>query len=472
VTTSPGAHSTITQGRTTITIAVTEGADAETVREALRAAEDAPPTTVVVDPETLDGPTLVVGGLADILDEDDLAVADRDFLPAPFTPDQLARRLRILEARSAGLHAVAASETDLGVIVRQIADAINVGVMFYDTDRMPRMHNRAVEEILRLAEFDPRTGNSAHIYSPDRYTPVKQGKNIIKETLEGDGRGLIYWLGDPEKGPQRAIISEAHSIRRENGELLGSAIIAYDVTDLATEIEMREGYLESISHELRTPLTAAIGYLDLISENHDIENSDFAHEFHVVEHNVLYMSSLVRQFATLSKNGVTLRVKPAELRTLLSQSLDSLRPAIAKAQLHLVTHFPDDPVAARIDAARITQVIDNLVSNAVKYTPADGTVTVGLSRDDKDAILRITDTGHGIPENEQARIFDRFFRSDSARKMAARGVGIGLTIAKAIVDAHHGEIIVDSKPGRGSVFTVRLPLRPKDAPLAEINDRL
>lgn len=456
----------------TISVAVAGEAEAEEVREALRGEEGLPATQLLIGSTEFTGPTLVVGTLAAEIDDDSLAEADRDFLPVPFAAAELRRRLRVLETRTRRLYAAADNERELGIIVRQIADAINVGVMFYDTDRRPRMHNRAVEEILELAGFDMATGQSTNIYSPDRYTPVKRDKNIITETLEGDGRGLIYWLGDPEEGPQRAVISEAHSIRREDGELLGSAIITYDVTDLATEIEMREGYLESISHELRTPLTAAIGYLDLIADGFDVENSGFAHEFEIIEHNVLYMSSLVNEFATLSKNGITLTVKPAEMRSLLMQSLDALRPAAEKARLTLVTSVPDDPVAARVDASRVTQVIDNLVSNAIKYTPSGGTVTVSLDQDGDDAVLRVADTGQGIAENEMARIFDRFFRSESARRMAARGVGIGLTIAKTIVDGHHGTISVQSRLGHGSTFTVRLPLRPKDAPLSEITDRL
>lgn len=361
---------------------------------------------------------------------------------------------------------------DLGTIVRSIADAVNVAVMFYDTQNHPRLHNRMVETVLKLTGYDPATGMSTHVYASDRRTPVKRDKDIVSETIEGDERGVIYWVGDPDEDEQRAVITEAHRISRPDGVPLGSAVVTYDVTDLANAIDMREEYLTTVSHELRTPLTSIVGYLDVIADNYDIAALGFEREFRIIQRNAEQLATLVRDLASADTREQRLRVEPVDLTALVSQTIGALQPAVDEAGHHLRSHLPTSAMLGRADAARITQVINNLISNAIKYTPRGGDITVSLERDADDALLRVADTGRGMTAGDRARAFDRFFRADDVRDAAIQGVGVGLTIAKTIVDAHGGDITVVSEPGNGSTFTVRLPLRPTGAPLSTVADRL
>jgi signal transduction histidine kinase len=357
---------------------------------------------------------------------------------------------------------------ELGVVIRSIADAVNIGVLFYDTENKPKLHNRMVDKLLQLTGFDPTTGRSTHVYASDRRTRVKQDKNIISETLEGDQRGLIYWIGDPE-GEQRAIVTEAHSISRPGGERLGSAVVTYDVTDLANAIEIREEYLATVSHELRTPLTSIVGYLDLIDDGNDVEALGFGKEFRTIQRSAEQMLALIRDLLSTSTRELALRIEPTDVSALLAQSVSAFRPALASSSQRLHLETPAGAVLAHVDAARIKQVVDNLISNAVKYTPEGGEITVRLDREGESVVIVVADDGRGISKTDQARLFDRFFRSREVREASIQGVGIGLTIVKAIVEAHDGTIAVQSEAGRGSTFTVRLPLRPEASPLPTLS---
>lgn len=361
---------------------------------------------------------------------------------------------------------------DLEIIVRSIADALNVAVLFYDTDNQPRLHNRMVEKLLALAGYDPATGKSMHVYASDRHTPVKRDKNIVSETLEGDQRGVIYWMGDPDDGQQRAVVTEAHRIRRPDGTPLGSAVMTYDITDLADAIDAREEYLTTVSHELRTPLTAIVGYLDLIADSHDVATAGFSREFQIIKRNADQLARLVQDLTSTDSRGQRLRIEPVDLTALVRQAVTTARPMIDAAGHSLHTELPGSALLGRADATRLSQAIDNLVSNAVKYTPRGGTIGVSLVQDGTDALLRVSDTGRGITRSDQARVFDRFFRADEVREAAIDGVGIGLSIVKNIVDGHGGTITVTSEPGHGTTFSVRLPLHPHGAPLPTVADRL
>lgn len=369
-----------------------------------------------------------------------------------------------LQEASAELQRLIDERDDLGVVIRLIADAVNVGVIFYDNDNTPQLHNRMTEHLLALAAFDPATGLSKHVYGSDRHTRVKEGKNIVSETLEGDARGLIYWMGPPE-GEQRAVVTEAHVISKPDGERLGAVIVTYDVTDLANAIEIREEYLATVSHELRTPLTSIVGYLDLIDDGYDVDKLGFGKEFRTIQRSAEQMLALIRDLLSTSTNELSLRIEPVDVSALLAQSVSTFRPTIDAAHQTLDLATPPGTVLGHLDAGRIRQVVDNLISNATKYTPEGGVISVGLAVEGENVVITVADNGTGISKADQSRLFDRFFRSRDAREAAIQGVGIGLTIVQTIVHAHDGTIAVTSEPGEGSTFTVRLPMRPDSTPL-------
>jgi signal transduction histidine kinase len=159
----------------------------------------------------------------------------------------------------------------------------------------------------------------------------------------------------------------------------------------------------------------------------------------------------------LQYGRLELERSPVDLRTLVQQAIDSARPRAQAAAVELHLETVDVP-RIQGEPAKLAQLIDNLVSNAIKFTPRDGRVGVRLTARDTMIRIEVSDTGIGIPDAERERLFERFFRAQSALEQQIQGTGLGLYISKAIVDAHGGRIGVDSAPGEGTTFVVELPV--------------
>jgi signal transduction histidine kinase len=223
---------------------------------------------------------------------------------------------------------------------------------------------------------------------------------------------------------------------------------------------VQQRFVGDVSHELRTPLTAIRGHVDLIRRYGMDPDS-----LEAVECEVARMNRMVSDLLLLAKadyGGLTLTQRPVDLDDLVSEAYRSTR-GLTKSRNLKVTIRDYEPVRVMGDPDRLLQLLLNLVSNAIKFTPDGGEITISLRHTRTDAVLEGADTGIGISEEDQKRVFDRFFQADSSRVRGdgagrGEGVGLGLSIAKWIVDAHHGRITVQSIVGVGTTFTVELPL--------------
>ena len=222
---------------------------------------------------------------------------------------------------------------------------------------------------------------------------------------------------------------------------------------------LRDEFVAVVSHELRTPLTSILGFLDLIEDDGDGElSTDQKMHFDVIRRNagrLLYLVSDLLLIAE-SDDGMRLDVQAVDLKALARDSVEAARVAAEKKRIELM--LSDAPAQLHGDPLRLAQLLDNLISNAIKFTPEGGRVTVTTSSHDGRASLEVSDSGIGIAPADHEQIFERFFRSQAARKNAVKGAGLGLAITKAIVDAHGGSISVESEVGSGTSFRVDLPL--------------
>jgi signal transduction histidine kinase len=223
---------------------------------------------------------------------------------------------------------------------------------------------------------------------------------------------------------------------------------------------LKDEFVSSISHELRTPLTSIAGYVELLQE----EESDQHKLGHlaIVGRNSERLLALVSDLlfaARLQYGRLELERSPVDLRSLVVQCVDSARPRAQAASVRLELHVQDVPQVLG-EPAKLAQLLDNLVSNAIKFTPRDGQVDVRLTPHPEMIRIEVSDTGIGIPDVERERLFERFFRAQSALERQIQGTGLGLYISKAIVDAHDGRIGVTSTPGAGTTFIVELPVTP------------
>ncbi|MFC5929335.1 sensor histidine kinase [Cryobacterium melibiosiphilum] len=227
-------------------------------------------------------------------------------------------------------------------------------------------------------------------------------------------------------------------------------------TRQASERKVRQ-FVADASHELRTPLASIRGYSELTRRSGQELPPDALHALGRIESESVRMTGLVEDLLLLARldEGRELEQKPVDLTMLL---VDAVSDAHAAGRDHVWNlDLPEEPVEALGDAPRLHQVIANLLANARVHTEPGTTVEVALAADDGRAVITITDNGPGIPEDLKATLFERFARGDSSRFRGTGSTGLGLSIVEAVVTAHHGEVTVDSEPGR-TAFRVSLPL--------------
>lgn len=261
-------------------------------------------------------------------------------------------------------------------------------------------------------------------------------------------------------------------VRRESGFISGLVAVLHDTTEQEKEERERRLFVSNVSHELRTPLTSVKSYLEALDEG--ALSEPVAPDFIKVSlDETNRMMRMVTDLLHLSRidNATThLDVELINFTafiTFILNRFDKMRGPDEEKKYELVRDYPITSVWIEIDTDKMTQVIDNILNNAIKYSPDGGKITVTMKTTDDQMILSISDQGLGIPKQDLPRIFDRFYRVDRARSRAQGGTGLGLSIAKEIIKQHNGFIWAKSEYGKGSTFTIVLPYD-KDAVKEEV----
>jgi protein-histidine pros-kinase len=223
---------------------------------------------------------------------------------------------------------------------------------------------------------------------------------------------------------------------------------------------VKDEFLATVSHELRTPLASIVGYTELIIDHEDL-GPELAHFLTVIMRNARREMRLVDDLLMLvdiGERGLPIRAQPVDLAGVVRDAVDSARPEAHAGGLVVGLDLPDDPLVVACDGDRIGQALDILLSNALKFTPAGGTVDVRLYATDAMARIEVEDSGVGIGAPEPHRVFERLYRSPTAVAREVPGAGLGLSIAAAIVEAHQGSIRVLNSDSSGSTFGLQIPL--------------
>lgn len=296
------------------------------------------------------------------------------------------------------------------------------------------------------------------------------------------GRGPVDMKFVRKDGEERSHSLSLNRIVDSRGAVIGYVSTSEDITErLAAENRLvesleaerqaverlrevdhvKDAFVSSVSHELRTPITSILGYVEMLEEG---AYGDLAPEqldaVHRVATNSTRLLSLIDDLLTLSRiqdGGLGMVDRLVDLRSAVAAGCAVVAPSLERGGVVLDIDLPEEPVPFLGDRDMLERVVINLVGNAVKFTPEGGRVDVSLATVGPDVVLAVADTGIGIPAHEQDQLFTRFFRSTLAQERAIQGSGLGLSIAHAIVEQHGGSVDVESEPGIGTTFRVRLP---------------
>jgi len=334
---------------------------------------------------------------------------------------------------------------------------------------------RTAEELIGKTDSDVFSGEHALAAFQDEQQVIRTGEPLVgKVELETYGGRAGTWVSTtkmPLRGEDGQIIGTFGISRDVTAQIRAETILARQAHQLTGQNErlreqdrLKNEYIGLVSHELRTPLASILGYVEMLREE-GVSGPDADHCAEVIERSAQRLLHLVGDLQLLSQiqSGKTaMEFRSADLADVAACAVEELRPEAKRKHIDLALCATAVP-RLTIDPARIAQVLGNLLSNAVKFTPESGRVEVRLGTEEGQVVLAVADTGAGIPVADRERIFERFYRTAIARRQAIQGTGLGLTITRAIVEAHNGTIAVESDEGRGSTFTVRLPLRLRPA---------
>jgi len=341
---------------------------------------------------------------------------------------------------------------ELEAIVRGIGDGIIV------TD--PNLH---------LLLMNPR---AARIFGLDRapalHHPLSQlvGNpdliELLEEVQEAPEQVAMREIVLPQIRDRQPIYQGlAASILNTDGKVSGIVAVLRDITGQKELERMKSNFLSVVSHELKTPLHSIKGFVDIILMGKTGEITDVQRDFlSTVKEQTTQLQRLISDLLEFSRlESGQIKLQPRELgpATLANEVIDKLTPLAAEGGVTLLSTLPGDFPSVQADPVRLEQVFSNLVDNAIKFTPAGGSITISGEDLGKHVRLQVTDTGVGIPEEERERVFDRFYQVESGSTRAYRGTGLGLTICKHIVGQHQGSIWVEGTEGEGATFVVELP---------------
>lgn len=366
-----------------------------------------------------------------------------------------------LQQQSAQLASAFAKVERQRRLTEAIVQTVDVGLLALGPDGRYESMNPRHREYLQLAFPEGhagRAGQLGDVFAADNETPLDHDQMPSVRASNGEVfAGYTIWVGQAPH--RRAHAVSAQPMFDGDGVFSGAVLAYHDVTDLMQALRVKDEFVSSVSHELRTPLTSIIGYLDLAMEQGADLPDGVGHYLRVAGRNAERLLLLVSDLLTTAQvDGASMRMsaRATDLAEVVRSSLDNMADRAKEAGIELRSDVSAVPMLSG-DPDRLGQVVDNLVSNSLKYAFDGCTVDVALESSDGELLLTVCDTGIGICEEDQVNLFTKFFRARNAEERAIPGVGLGLVIAKAIVEAHGGTIEVDSAENVGTSVRVRLP---------------
>ncbi len=348
--------------------------------------------------------------------------------------------------------ALSANEEEKDKLASILANMSDGVIATDDMGKIIVMNKRA-HQMLRLTE---------EVIGSEISSVLGMAKPEIDRHVLGDQQTAMIELGATEEDEHNVVRVSFTPIYRRERIITGTIIVLQDVTEQEKLEHSRREFVANVSHELRTPLTTIKSYLEALQDG-AIEEQELAHRFVGVASNetermIRLVTDLLHLSRFDSKQTVVTR-EPTDIASMLEEVADRFAFQMQQRRIAIQVYAPDPIPAVPLDPDQIDQVLDNLVSNAVKYTPEGGTITLEATRVEGEQVeVAVQDTGAGIPKKDLQHIFERFYRVDKARSRNMGGTGLGLSIAREIIKAHNGFIYIESEVNKGTRVSFTLPL--------------
>lgn len=369
----------------------------------------------------------------------------------------LARRHVALKARFQAIHGENAGRMPLEQIeLAAILDSMTEGLILYDMAFTPLLINPALHHMAqgldRTSSLDPRSLFAGRLADPARFAGIEEAMKAMPTRPRDDTIELVR----PDQWLKRYSTPLYNPERKQVGHL----VIFRDITPEVEADQMRQDFVANASHELRTPVTSMKVLIESLMEGAQNDPELRRSFLHDVFREVNRLHALVNDLldlAQLESNQTALRLQDLDAVRVVREAVATVIPQARQRDIRLDLAMPASPVPLRADRVRLRQILVNLLANSVKFTPAGGCVTLQIDPRDEGLCFRIQDTGIGIPQSDLPHIFDRFFRVTRGRSRLQGGSGLGLSLVKQAIEAHQGQISVDSVEGEGTTFSFTIP---------------
>ena len=345
---------------------------------------------------------------------------------------------------------ISSEKSKLNAIIKHMED----GLVAIDGKGQIIHYNPSFLSMLNLREKDLTDKSYDKII--DDYSKDLEYGAILQKSISNSSENIIF-----ENNKKRILKASPALFRDEAGRISGAIVVFQDITESQRLEDMRREFVANVSHELKTPITTIKSYSETLLCG-ALEDKELSKNFvEVIENEADRMSSLVKDLLQLSHmdyEKVVWEMHHLDLREIVTDSVRKLEVHFQNKNQRLNMQISDEAVPIYADRGKIQQVIINLLTNAIKYTPENGNIRISAQVVDKNAIFEVQDSGIGIPKEDIKRIFERFYRVDKGRSRAQGGTGLGLSIAHNIIKQHKGSIKVSSELEKGSIFTVYFPV--------------
>jgi two-component system phosphate regulon sensor histidine kinase PhoR len=401
-----------------------------------------------------------------------VAAGDFRSLPPENYNDELAALARAMNETATKLAQTIRSLTDEHSRTAAILESMAEGVAVVGVDERVVFSNAAFAQIIGWGTSATTNGGAAKSEGLSTQGPG-QGRMLVELVRQSELLGLVKRaLAERQRVESevtvgtlrpRSFAVTAAPVRggEASGEPIGAVLVLHDISELRRLERVRQDFVANVSHEFKTPLTAIRGFAETLLGG-ALDDADHRKRFvEIIQEHAERLTRLTDDLLRLSKieaGQMELQLHAVNPGDLVALCVETARFSSQRKQLTIDVNCPESLPAVRGDAGRLRDVLQNLLDNAVQYTPPEGHITVSAEAENGEMIFTVADDGIGIPHADQERIFERFYRVDEGRSREVGGTGLGLSIARHIVEAHGGRIWVESTVGQGSRFYFSAPV--------------